>query len=355
GLLLFDESGQSVMASAAAPRLLGLPPGELVGRPVEGLFPGESGLERAVRLAVRQKVAMVTRELDRPGGGRPLLARLDLVPGRSGETGALLTLRDAEPVYRLENELEVARRLSAVGRLTRGVAHEVKNPLNAMAIHLDLLRQKTRAGEAAMRPHLQVLGREIERLDRVVRTFLDFSRPVELKLAHADLSEVARGVAQLAQAEAEAKQIAIVLAAPQPGPRVWLDRDLVEQALLNLVNNGMQAMEGAQAAASPPGASASVPSGLALAPRQLRLQVFEQDRQAVVRVRDQGPGVPTEHRDKIFDLYFTTRSGGTGIGLALAARIMQLHHGSIELESNHAPGASFLLRFPLRDTAEVRA
>ncbi|MGH3183091.1 MAG: PAS domain-containing protein, partial [Streptosporangiaceae bacterium] len=137
GLLLFDESGQSVMASAAAPRLLGLPPGELVGRPVEGLFPGESGLERAVRLAVRQKVAMVTRELDRPGGGRPLLARLDLVPGRSGETGALLTLRDAEPVYRLENELEVARRLSAVGRLTRGVAHEVKNPLNAMAIHLD--------------------------------------------------------------------------------------------------------------------------------------------------------------------------------------------------------------------------
>ncbi|HVA65108.1 MAG TPA: PAS domain-containing protein, partial [Terriglobales bacterium] len=136
GLLLFDAQGQSVMASAATPRLLGLGAGEVVGRAVEDLFPGQSRLDRAVRLAVRQKVAMASREAERRAGGRPLLARLDLVRDRGGQMGALLTLRDAEPVYRLENELEVARRLSAVGRLTRGVAHEVKNPLNAMAIHV---------------------------------------------------------------------------------------------------------------------------------------------------------------------------------------------------------------------------
>lgn len=351
GLLLFDESGQSVMASAAAPQLLGLPPGELVGRPVEALFAGSSPLDRAVRAAVRQKMVMPAREMVRPGGGRPLLARLDLVPDRSGQMGALLTLRDTEPVYRLESELEVARRLSAVGRLTRGVAHEVKNPLNAMAIHLDLLRQKACAGEAAMRPHLQVLGREIERLDRVVRTFLDFSRPVELKLTSADLTEVAHGVTQLAQAEASAKRIVITLSAPRPGPRVWLDRDLVEQALLNLVNNGLQAIE---ANTAPVAGSAAAPPSPAER-RQLRLEVFEEDHQAVVRVRDHGAGVPPEHRDKIFDLYFTTRRDGTGIGLALAARIMQLHHGGIELESVAGPGASFLLRFPIRPQAEVSA
>ncbi|HXE31052.1 MAG TPA: ATP-binding protein [Terriglobales bacterium] len=330
GLLLFDASGQSVMASAATPRLLGLPAGDIAGRPVEALFPGPSGLDRAVRLAVRQKVALTSRETDRLPGGRPILARLDLVRDRSGQFGSLLTLRDAEPVYRLENELEVARRLSAVGRLTRGVAHEVKNPLNAMAIHLDLLREKAGAEATGLQPHIEIMRREIDRLDRVVRTFLDFSRPVELNLQVGDLSEMVQSVAQLVQAGAAAKGIDVEVRAPAPGPNVWLDRDLVEQALLNLVNNGLQAME----AAAGPGI--------------LQLEVFEQDHYGLIRVRDQGPGVPVEDREKIFDLYFTTRTEGTGIGLALAARIMQLHHGAIELEPSAPPGASFVLRFPLR-------
>lgn len=333
GLLLFDAQGLAVMASAATPRLLGLAAGEIAGRPVEALFPGDSALDRAVRQAVRQKVALKPREAERQAGGRPLLVRLDLVRDRAGQSGALLTLRDAEPLHRLENELELARRLSAVGRLTRGVAHEVKNPLNAMAIHLDLLREKAGAAQPALQPHLVVMRREIERLDRVVRTFLDFSRPVELHLAEADLSELAAGVAQLAAAEAAARGLALEVEAPTPGPRAWMDRDLASQALLNLVNNGLQAM-----------------AECANGGRALRLEVFEQNRHGVIRVRDQGPGVPAEHRDKIFDLYFTTRSDGTGIGLALAARIMQMHHGAIELEENNGagPGASFLLRFPLR-------
>lgn len=239
-------------------------------------------------------------------------------------------VRDAEPLNRLEGELEVARRLSAVGRLTRGVAHEVKNPLNAMSIHLDLLREKAGTQPGALGPHIQVIGREIERLDRVVRTFLDFSRPVELQLGAADLSEVARGVVELVRAGAESKGMSLRLAASDPGPHVWLDRDLIEQALLNLVNNGLQAMEDR-------------------AGGQLLVEVLEQDLHGLIRVRDQGPGIAPEHRDKIFDLYFTTREEGTGIGLALAARIMQLHHGSIELEpSQPGGGASFLLRFPLR-------
>lgn len=332
GLLLFDAQGQCVMASAALPRLLGLGAGECTGRAVEEIFAGDSTLDRAVRQAVRLKQPLPARELERHAGGRPLLARLDMVPDRGGQPGALLMLRDAEPLNRLEGELELARRLSAVGRLTRGVAHEVKNPLNAMSIHLDLLRAKAGGESPVLGPHIEVIGREIERLDRVVRTFLDFSRPVELKLAAADLSEVARLVAQLARAGAEAQGMRLLLQAPEPGPRVWLDRDLVEQALLNLVNNGLQAMAGAGGG------------------HTLRLEVLEQDLHGLIRVRDEGAGIAPEHRDKIFDLYFTTRAEGTGIGLALAARIMQMHHGSIELEPEQAGqrGASFLLRFPLR-------
>lgn len=332
GLLLFDSSGRSVLASAATPRLLGRLGQDLAGRTVEELFPGSEGLDRTVRLAVREGVALAPRELTPAGGGRPLWVRLDPVNDRQGAAGALLALRDAEPVSRLENELEVARRLSAVGRLTRGVAHEVKNPLNAMAIHLDLLREKAGASRDGLTPHIQIIGREIERLDRVVRTFLDFTRPVELQLAAADLSEVAQGVAQLMQAEADRQGARIRLQAPQPGPPVWVDRDLAEQALLNLVTNGLQAMQ------QQPGS-------------ELRLEVWRQGQEGLVRVADEGPGVAPEHRDHIFDLYFTTRGEGTGIGLSLAARIMQLHHGAIELEPSGNRGASFLLRFPLRRVA----
>lgn len=346
GVLLFDAHGKSVLASAAVPRLLGLPAAELVGRPVTELFPGDSGLDRSVREAVLQRQPLREHESERHAGGRRLLARLDLSRDQQGERVALLTLRDAEPLTRLESELELARRLSAVGRLTRGVAHEVKNPLNAMAIHLDLLRAKASQGNDGLTPHIDVIGHSIERLDRVVRTFLDFSRPVELQLAPADLSEVARSVAQLVQADAAAKGIQIALQAPAPGPRVWLDRDLIEQALLNLINNGLQAME-----------EASRKHGPEARDQRLCLEVLRQEQQAVLRVRDHGTGIAPEHRDQIFDLYFTTRAEGTGIGLALAARIMQLHHGAIELEpdSTAEPGASFLLHFPLRSEEMAHA
>ncbi|MGH9518694.1 MAG: two-component system sensor histidine kinase NtrB [Terriglobales bacterium] len=332
GLLLFDAQGHCVMGSAAAPRLLGWSGGELVGRAVEELFGGQGRLDAVVRQAVQEKRGLEPRELRRQAGGRALLVRLDVVRDRSGQLATLVILRDSEPLRRIESELEVARRLSAVGRLTRGVAHEVKNPLNAMAIHLDLLKEKAGPQQTSLQPHIQVMRREIERLDRVVRTFLDFTRPVDLNLRAGDLGELTASVAQLAAADAEAQGISLVVHAPAPAPRVWADRDLVEQALLNLVNNGVQAMAGQGGGGT------------------LRLEVFEQDEHGVIRVRDQGPGVAEEHRDRIFDLYFTTRGEGTGIGLALASRIMQLHHGAIELEQSpdHPGGASFLLRFPLR-------
>lgn len=332
GLLLFDAQGHCVMGSAATPRLLGWSGGELVGRTVEELFNGPGRLDTVVRQAVREKRALDPRELQRQPGAQALLVRLDIVRDRAGQLGALVTLRDSEPLRRIESELEVARRLSAVGRLTRGVAHEVKNPLNAMAIHLDLLKEKAGPAQPSLQPHIQVMRREIERLDRVVRTFLDFTRPVELNLRAADLGELAAAVAQLAAADAETQGIQLIVEAPAPAPQVWTDRDLVEQALLNLVNNGMQAMAGRSGGG------------------KLWLEVFEQDQQGVIRVRDQGPGIAEENRDRIFDLYFTTRREGTGIGLALASRIMQLHHGALELENSSAPGvgASFVLRFPLR-------
>lgn len=334
GLVLFDSQGQCVMASAAASRLLelaGREDGDLVGRSVEELFAGSGTLDRAIREAVRHATPLAPRELERRPGGRPLLVRLDPVPDKGGAPAALLTVRDAAPVHRLDSELVLAR-------LTHGVAHEVKNPLNAMAIHLDLLREKAGAGENGLEPHINVIRHEIERLDRRVRLFLDFSRPAALRLVATDLSELAHAVGELVISPARARGLEVEVIAPRPGPIAWLDRDMIEQTVLNLVNNGLQAME------------ESGPSPEPAAPRLVRLEVFTEGRQAAMRIRDFGPGVAAEIRESIFDLFFTTRTNGNGIGLAQAARALHFHHGSIELEPMAAGerGASFLLRFPLR-------
>lgn len=349
GVVLFSPEGRAVMASGAAQRFLGRPAEDIVGWTVEEVFPGEGSLDRAVRRAVRGQAPLAPQELARTPGGPPLFVRLDRLrtapaPGAAAEdaeaASALLVLRDAGPVRRLDSELELARRLSAIGRLTRGVAHEVKNPLNAMAIHLDLLKAK--ATGPGVERHVAVIRREIDRLDRVVKAFLDFTRPVEVRLRPASLADVARGVRDLLAADAAAQGMRIeVEVEAQAAPPLWLDRDLIEQALLNLVNNALQAM-GENGAADG--------TGRRSAPPRVTLRVQREAGGTVLRVEDQGPGVPAEVRERIFDLYFSTKPEGSGIGLALAARVMQLHNGSLELEPDHG-GACFCLRFPVRGDA----
>ncbi|MGH9533986.1 MAG: two-component system sensor histidine kinase NtrB [Terriglobales bacterium] len=351
GVVLFGPDGQAVMASAPAQRILGRPSEGIVGLQVEEIFPSDSSLDTAVRQAVRERTALPAREMTRLPGGRPLLARLERLRAAEGVAGsaeavsALLVVRDAEPVRRLENELEVARRLSNIGRLTRGVAHEVKNPLNAMAIHLDLLRAKAQG--PGVEAHLEVMRREIDRLDRVVTAFLDFTRPVEVRLRPASLAAVASGVRDLVAADAAMQGVRIEVNGGEAAP-LWIDRDLVEQALLNLVNNSLQAM-------TEPNHSPGSGAGRRGGPPRVTLTVSQEAGGALLRVRDNGPGVAPEDRDKIFDLYFSTKREGSGIGLALAARVMQLHNGSLELEQDGTPGACFCLRFPWRQDAASAA
>jgi signal transduction histidine kinase len=216
--------------------------------------------------------------------------------------------------------------MAAIGRLTSGVGHEVKNPINAIVVHLELL--KTKLGDAsgpAVR-HLEVIDSEIHRLDRVVQMLVDFSRPVELDLREQDLRKVVGDVLSLATAELSTRNVTLVSNMP-PNPLVAnIDADLLKQAVLNVILNGAQSM-----------------------PNGGKLEVFlEEDRRtAVLRISDEGSGIPDEIREKIFDLYFTTKSDGSGIGLAMTYRILQLHHGSIEVQSKTGRGTEFRLRVPL--------
>ncbi len=328
GLMLFTRDSRVVLVSASAERFVGRPRSEILGHDVEELFSPLSRLGAVVLDAFRRRQPFAQREIENESGKRVQVS-LDFIAEGGAVMGALLTMRDAESVRKIEDEIELSRRLAAIGRLTSGVAHEVKNPINAIVVHLEVLREKLRELDPDARRHMDIIGKEIQRLDRVVQTLVDFTRPVELRLAEIDLRRMLEEVVALAAPEAERHGVAITQDLPAEALVVTGDADLLKQAVLNVVINGVQAM----------------PDG-----GELQLAAARDNGLAAIDVRDNGPGIPAEIRDKIFNLYFTTKQAGSGIGLAMTYRVMQLHNGSVEFESRAGRGTTFHLRLPLGET-----
>jgi signal transduction histidine kinase len=247
-----------------------------------------------------------------------------------GDVFASLTeqLKSAAPEEaKRKSLLELSRRVIAVGRLTAGVAHEVKNPLNAMTIHLELLKQKMAANApaSATSPHVDVIAREIRRLDDVVQGFLKFARPDELVLKPMQPSVLINEVMRVVEPEAQAQGVALD-AACSDGATIDADPTMLRQALMNLARNAVQAM--------PAGGRLRMTCGTA------------RDKRVELRVEDTGVGIAPENLAKIFDLYFTTKASGTGIGLSLVYRTVQLHHGEIDVESTPGKGTVFVIKLP---------
>jgi signal transduction histidine kinase len=339
GILLFTGDGRAVLISDAVNRFLHVDRNELLGLHAREIFDRSTVLGRTVREAWDAGMTLVQEEIVTETGNR-IEVSLDFIhderegEDRSGEgLGALLTLHDQESVEVIESELELSRRMAAIGRLTSGVGHEVKNPINAIVVHLELLKTKMGDTGASANRHLEVIDSEIHRLDRVVQTLVDFSRPVEVKLVEYDLRHVVADVVTLAGAEMSTRQVLLNSRLPVYPVVAKVDVDLLKQAVLNVVQNGAQAM----------------PEG-----GRLEVFLFEEGKSAVIQIEDQGGGISEELRERIFDLYFTTKKGGSGIGLAMTYRILQLHHGSIDVQSELGRGSVFQLRIPLPATDRGR-
>jgi signal transduction histidine kinase len=324
GLMLFSRDSRVVLVSAPVEAFLGRPRGEMLGRPVEEVFDRNSHLGATLLDAFERRRSLMQREFDAAGGKR-LQVSLDFVQEKNSQIGALLIMRDTESARRIGDEIEMSRRLSASGRLTRGVAHEVKNPINAIVLHLQLLREKLSSQEPDTRRHMNIIDSEIRRLDRVVQTLVDFTRPRDLHLEEIDLRRLLEDVAQLAAPDAEQHGVTIERHLTQQRLPVKVDTDLMKQAILNVVINGIQSM--------PQG-------GL------LTISARREDTVIVAEVRDQGGGIPREMHDKVFELYFTTKKEGSGIGLAQTYQILEWHYGSVGFESVEGTGTTFRFHIP---------
>jgi hypothetical protein len=250
---------------------------------------------------------------------------LERTPG-TGRSGVLVRLRDPEAQRQIGHQLRMADRLSALSRVSGGVAHEVKNPLNAILLHVEVARSKLSRGDTDVAEQMEIISREILRLDRVVRTFLDFTRPVELQLDNVPMQELVREIVDLARPQTAAANIELSVRQEADGVEVRVDRDLLKQAVLNVVVNAMQAM----------------PEG-----GELRFEASAEKDTVELRISDTGGGIAPELREKIFRLYFSTKKEGSGIGLAMTFRIVQLHDGTIDFTSEPGKGTTFLIRLPI--------
>jgi signal transduction histidine kinase len=365
---LFSPSGDLLFSNPAMQPTLPL---EGIGHGVASLLPGSHPFRRIVEetLASQQsrgpvqigKPAQAGADLESepPGGGSESerLLMTHAVTGTSGAlVGVLLVSRDLAYLSRMQSTLAYSRKLVALGRLTAGIAHEVKNPLNAMMIHLELLRVKIRGGamaateeahpvsigggslglgSAATAPlprltqgaldHVQIIENEIRRLDEVVQGFLKFTRPEDLRLQPVRIGSLLADLVPVITPEATKHGVRIDLDCPPDLPAVNGDEAMLRQVFLNLALNGCQAM--------PQGGT-------------LRLAGAPSGDRVEIKIEDSGIGIKPEHLGKIFDLYFTTKDHGTGIGLSMVYRIVQLHDGEVEVQSTPGRGTTFRVLLP---------
>ena len=342
---LFNPSGELLFSNPAMQPSL---PPDSIGRALQALLPEGN----AYRALVEETLATQSSRGPVQEGDRLLMTHA--ITGVDGHlVGVLLVERNVEYLTRMQSTLAYSRKLVALGRLTAGIAHEVKNPLNAMMIHLELLRTKigrrspatapvgiviganeSRVGTTALAAgsptdelqHVEIIEKEIRRLDEVLQGFLRFSRPEDLRLQPVQVSHVFEEILPVLAPEAQKNGVRVVQDCAASVPPVNGDAGMLRQVFLNLAINACQAM----------------PNG-----GTLRLSCAPASQRRVeVRVEDSGVGIRPEHLSKIFDLYFTTKDHGTGLGLSMVYRIVQLHDGEIEVESTPGHGTTFKVVLP---------
>jgi len=333
-VFIFDRDLRLVFASGSVEKFLGTDRAEFTGKFLSDIFPPNTILGLLIAQAAQARHPLRNRRAPiAPGGqtsGAPVVLlsvdMLETLSGSSTGSGLLVRLRDPEAQRKIGREMQTAGRLAAISRISSGVAHEVKNPLNAILLHVEVAKAKLASGDTGVIPQMEIISREILRLDRVVKTFLDFTRPVELKITTVPMQKLVDEIVELARPQAELLKIRVSVAQEAEGVEVRVDSDLIKQAVLNIAVNAMEAM----------------PNG-----GELRFESLSTKDSAEIRISDSGVGIPPELRDKIFTLYFTTKKEGSGIGLAMTFRIIQLHDGTIDFTSEHGKGTTFSIRLPI--------
>lgn len=326
GLVNIDAEGILRTVNPEAEEMLGVAAREAIGKSWREVLSGEEWLGAYRYLA--GGLPFYDMEIHPEGSDRPYLsATMIPVRGQGGSGGMVLFLRNMDEVKSLRTEVRRAERLAALGRLVAGMAHEIRNPLNAIRGFSQHLQGRLGQGTPE-RKSADTIVREVDRLNRVITELLDFSRPREPVMDRLDLNRVIRSITELVEREASSLGIKSVDELDPDPVYINGDEDSIKQLLLNLLLNSIQAMSD---------------GGV------LTMGTRIEGPWAVLTVADTGPGISEEEHETIFEPFYTTKDEGTGLGLSIVHRIVQDHRGEIRVHSSEAKGTEFIIRFPAVD------
>jgi PAS domain S-box-containing protein len=330
GVLVTDREDRILMVNKSAERMLPFSTDELIERPLEEAIGDEE-----IREFLTENLHGLDRVLDREftlGNGYSRVLSLSIMPlVRQGWiTGNVIHIEDVTEKRAREARLRRAESLAALTTLTAGVAHEIKNPLGSIGIHLELMKKEMNGKEQIetrkVRENLLVIKEEVDRLNRIVMDFLFTVRPMNAELSYDDLNRVVQDLLEFMRFELAEAGITLETEFMKPSPQILMDERYMKQAVLNLLKNAISAM----------------PEG-----GKLKVQTEQKGNEFCLKIRDTGVGIPEENMDKIFEPYFTTKDFGSGLGLTLVYKIVKEHLGDIEINSKVGEGTSITLSFPI--------
>lgn len=331
GLITADDDGRIIGINAAAREILRDKSGSLLGAPLSQVLP-DYGQERPSQPPRRADATGHRADGSRFPMGYTLSGLLDEGGNRSG---LLLSFQDLTEIKTLRDRAEQAQRLAVLGRLATGLAHEIRNPLSSISGSVEMVRE----GNALSPEDGRLLGiviSEVERLNSLVTTMLQVGRPSELETETVDLRNIASDVAAVARGEAtSSNELRIQEDSPDRPLIVTVDPNRMRQVIWNLVKNAVQA--------SPHRGTVLIRTGL------------DPEGRAYLEIADQGPGIGPTQRERLFDMFYSGRSHGVGLGLALVKQIVDQHGGEIEILDGDGAGACFRITLPLEGTSVTRS
>jgi two-component system sensor histidine kinase HydH len=327
-----DEEGKIIIFNSLAESLFSMKKEGVINKNYDSIFPEDEPLLKKA-LEHKRTFSGVEREFRTfAGKDKYLIISTSTISDEKGKlSGAVAVIHDITELKKYEEEAKRTERLTALGTLAAGVAHEVRNPLNAIAITAQRLKNEfvPQMDVEEYKSFTQTILSEIKRMDQIINQFLSLAKAQKLNLVKTDINQFLNEIINLVEIEAKNKGIEIAKKMERLS-EIEIDKDEMKKALLNILRNGVEV----------------TPSGEKM---WIEAKGQKSENEIHIKIRDSGPGIPKENVSKIFQPYFTTKQKGAGLGLAIAYRIVSDHRGKIEVQSQEGKGTTFIIKLPLTE------
>lgn len=339
-----DIEGRVLYWNEGAERIYGYQKEEILGQKVsEFLYPKDRKLREEEEELMKELMARVLQGEVIPNvearrqtkDGREIITNMTLSPIRDAEgriIGMTRICKDVTQMKRAEERLLLTERLTSLGELTAGVAHELRNPLAGIKINTQILLRKKDLSETERRL-LESIEEGIEKIQKIVEEMLHFAKPKRAEFREAQINSVVEDSLNIFQTKLKKANISLEFFRGENLPNIWIDTYQIQQVLINLMLNAIQSMEKGG---------------------RLTIRTFKEGEKVAVEVRDTGVGISPSHLKRIFDPFFTTKSEGTGLGLSITLKIIETHGGTIDVKSEEGVGTTFTIYLPLRKINAVQ-